>query len=211
MVRGLLERITEMLNIPSSNHGVSDTLSQVEIVDGSDKFDCSKKHIKFEIYAQVYTGTADNTQNERCVEGIALRSSNQQNGYYFMNLQAAKRISSNRWRVLPTPERIIQRVHELAQRERQPIMTEKTMVFEYEPGISILSNGNNEEDLLQEKTDDDNILNLHCNEEDDSNQEFIDEENDGDDNNEYEHEEENQENQALQFGEEHRKSKYSPS
>ena len=63
MIRGLLERITESLNIIPLDHGVSSTLSPPEIVDGIDKFDCRKKHIKFGTYAQVYTGT-DNTQNK---------------------------------------------------------------------------------------------------------------------------------------------------
>ena len=66
-------------------HGVSSTLSPAELVDGIDKFDSRKKYIKFGTHAQVYTGT-DSTQNERCIEGIALRRSNQNNGYYFMNL-----------------------------------------------------------------------------------------------------------------------------
>ena len=136
MVRSLLTLAGEMLNIMPSDHGVSDTVIPAELVDGVDKFDFGKKDIKFGSYAQVYTGT-DNTQSERCVEAIALRRSNEQNGHYFMNLRTGERITSKKWVQLPISAHVIDRVHELAQAEKRPQMKDKEMVFGWEEGVPI--------------------------------------------------------------------------
>ena len=54
-----------------------------------------------------------------------------------MSLKSGKRISSNRWEQLPISEDVINRVHKLVEIEKRPLMTQKEMVFEWEPGIPI--------------------------------------------------------------------------
>ena len=100
------------------------------------------------------------TRRIKFIEGIALRRSNQYNGYYFMNLQTGKRISSNKWEVLPTPERVVKRVHELAENEQRPPMMDKTMVFEYEPGTPVFNNEGEDDNQIYDNTNGENDENL---------------------------------------------------
>lgn len=64
----------------------------------------------------VYSGT-NNTLDARSVSAIALNSSNQHGGYYFMSLYSDRRIHSYEWKELPIDKEVINRVEELATEE----------------------------------------------------------------------------------------------
>ena len=73
----------------------------------------------------------------RSVPAIALRSSNESGGHYFMSLLSGKRIHSHNWTELPIDNDVIARVKELASKENQPELPDKSPIFEWTPGIEI--------------------------------------------------------------------------
>ena len=59
---------------------------------------------------------------KRATPVITLRMSNNDGGYYFMNLQTGKCIYGYQWKEIPVDECFIERVEFLAKDEGQPIM-----------------------------------------------------------------------------------------
>jgi Reverse transcriptase (RNA-dependent DNA polymerase)/Zinc knuckle len=115
------------LNCFPPSDGVSDTLSPRAIVDGSNIE--YKKHCKLSFGEYVQTHEPhDNTMVPRTVGAIALRpTGNDQGGHFFYSLSTGKRINRSRWTKLPMPDEVVQRVHQLARRDR---MVKGRLVFE---------------------------------------------------------------------------------
>ena len=84
----------------------------------------------------VYTGTSNNMKS-RSVPGIALKPSNNDGGQYFMSLYTGKRVHSYIWEELPIEDGVIQRVEELAEIEKQPVLVYYNPLFEWTPGVVI--------------------------------------------------------------------------
>lgn len=56
--------------------------------------------------------------DSRTAGAIALRpTGNAQGGYYFMSLSTGRRLNRNNWTILPMPNEVIDRVHNLARRQ----------------------------------------------------------------------------------------------
>ena len=125
-----------------SDHGASDTLSPADIADDYGKFDFSKNQLTSGAYAQVYWRTS-NTQEEQSIEAIAFKRTNEQNIYYIKNLRTGKRIFSNKSDELPIIENMIKRVHELTEKEKRSLMSEKEMIFEWTPEGPFVMNKDN--------------------------------------------------------------------
>lgn len=100
-------------NFPSRN-GISKHMSPREIVTGY-KLDYNK-HCKFEFgtYVQVHEDHGNNMMS-RTTGAIALRpTGNMQGGYFFMSLTTGRRLNRYKWTMLPMPQDVIDRVHNLA-------------------------------------------------------------------------------------------------
>ena len=70
----------------------------------------------------------------RTIGAIALRpTGNVQGGFYFMSLSTGKIISRYRWTVLPMPQEVIERLHQIALQQH----CNPGLVFRYRAGILI--------------------------------------------------------------------------
>jgi len=85
MVRGLIVEAVKWINAFSSMSGISKTMSPATIVQGLLKPNMRYKRIVFGSHAMVYTGTI-NKLDAGSVPAIALNSSNEHGGHYFMSL-----------------------------------------------------------------------------------------------------------------------------
>ena len=65
------------------------------------------------------TGTG-NTIDPRATPSIALRESNDSNGFFFMSLEISKRLHCNKWTQLVITEDIIEAVHDLCNDDPVP-------------------------------------------------------------------------------------------
>ena len=113
-----------------SHTGVSTTLSPSNIIEGKRKPDFNHQHIGFGSYALVHVGTKNNLK-ARSVPAIALRPSNDWGGYFFMSLITGRKLHAYKWVELPINDEIIERVNVLALEEKQPILSNGTILVEW--------------------------------------------------------------------------------
>ena len=128
MTIGLIQGAVKWLNAFPSTTGISKTMSPSTIVLGLPKPNMKYKTIVFGAHAMVYTGT-NNKMDARSIPAIALNSSNEHGGHYFMSLYSGKRIHSYEWKELPIDEEVIARVEELAEEEEAPEMKRGYPIF----------------------------------------------------------------------------------
>ena len=88
------------------------------------------------VYIQLFEGTK-NTQRSRSVGAVALISSNEIGGYYFMSLRTGRKLHGFIWTEFTITEEIIVRVEELGKEDKQPLM-ENGPIFEWVPGNIVL-------------------------------------------------------------------------
>ena len=116
MVAELIYYCVFWLNTFPARDGVSKTLSPRSIVTGS-HIDYNK-HCKLEYgaYVQVHE-EHDHSMITRTTGAIALRpTGNTQGGYYFYSLATGKVLNRRNWTLLPIPQDVIDRVHNMARR-----------------------------------------------------------------------------------------------
>ena len=113
MTQELICGIINIMNSFPSQTGISKTISPGTIVDGRSKMTINKKMISYGSYAYVYIDS-NNNMNSRSVPAIALRPSNNNGGYYFLNLETNRRIHSYVWNQLPIPPNVIDRLKKIA-------------------------------------------------------------------------------------------------
>ena len=158
MVIALVTSAVKWINAFPNKTGISRTMSPSTIVLGLPKPNMKFKRIVFGSYAMVYAGTTNN-QNARSVPAIALNSSNEHGGHYFMSLYSGKRIHSYEWTELPIDEDVTDRVEELADLEEAPEMKRGYPIFTWKQRVL--------EDLgLHAEDEDMDILNIHGGEDD---------------------------------------------
>ena len=75
-------------------------------------------------YVELYmANNVTNTMEPRTISAIALHpSGNLQNGWNFMSLDTGRILHRNQWTRLSTSNDVIQRVNEIAKKERQPLI-----------------------------------------------------------------------------------------
>ena len=125
---GLIYGAIKWLNAFPSMTGISKTMSPSTIVLGLPKPNMKHKRIVFGLHAMVYAGT-NNKMDARSLPAIALNSSNEHGGHYFMSLYSGNHIHSYEWKELPIDEETITRVEELAENEEAPEMKRGYPVF----------------------------------------------------------------------------------
>ena len=134
MLQSLIENSVFWLNNFPANDGVSETLSSAAIVEGRLPPDFRSKKILFGAYAIVFAGTS-NTMHQRGERAIALKETSRGGHYRFMSLDTGRVIHSYDWRELPINDFVINRVHDLALQEGQPLLVDGFPIFEYAPGV----------------------------------------------------------------------------
>ena len=103
MTIGLIYGAIKWLNTFPSMKGISKTMSPSTIVLGLPKPNMKHKRIVFGSHVMVYSGT-NNKMDARSLPAIALTSSNEHCGHYFMSLYSGKRIHSYKCKELPIDE-----------------------------------------------------------------------------------------------------------
>jgi hypothetical protein len=58
-----------------------------------------------------------------------------------MSLSTGRRLHCYQWTELPVPDYVIDRVEEMATKEKQPVMTNGHPIFEWRPGVPVLDEG----------------------------------------------------------------------
>ena len=124
-------------------------------------------------YVQLFEGTK-NTQRSTSVEAVALNSSNEKGGYYFISLRTGRKLHGFIWTV-PITEELIARFKDLGEEDKQQLK-KNGPIFEWIPGNIVLDKQEDEEDF------DNPINDLKHQHNDDDNSDYIPENSDGDDN-----------------------------
>ena len=138
MVTYLLDHVVTNLNDFHSKNSISYTISPGTIVEGVSKADMRYNRIAFGFYAIVWIRTR-NDMKWRAAPAIALNQSNRHGGHYFMSLNTGKRNQGYHWDKLPIPDKVIDKVEELARIKSQPLLTDKQPMFKWFPGVPIIS------------------------------------------------------------------------
>ena len=169
MVDECLTMVVTCLNDFPNKNGISTTLSPASIVLGRGKINGNNLKAIFRRYYEVYCGT-DNTNKERRISAICLRPSNNQGGYYFMNVETGRKIHGYRFTELAMPDHIIDKVHALAEAEGAPDLDEDGCpTFEWELGTPIpteIEVHQVEETPVNNAEDNDNAISTQSNEHD---------------------------------------------
>ena len=150
MVRGLIVEAVKWINAFPSMSGISRTMSPATIVQGLPKPNMKYKRIVFGAHAMVYTAT-NNKLEARSVPAVALNSSNEHGGHYFMSLYSGRRIHSYEWKELPIGEDVVERVEELAINEDATEMKRGYPIFTWKNRI--IDSGLNVTDNIDENMD----------------------------------------------------------
>ena len=154
LTRCMLEFVVTRLNQLPSSDGVSEVISPATIVLGRGPLDCQYDTIDFGSYVVLYT-TTTNDMKRRSVPCIALNPTNNFGGHNFMSLETGRKLHGYKWKELPMDDWVIARVEEIAKKEGQPKLVNKTPLFEWTPGVPTVSNDEIEEG--QPESDDDSI------------------------------------------------------
>ena len=115
MIVGLMERIAAVLNAFQAQGSVIQQSPSL-LVEGRGPMKYDKLPLTFGAYVMVYTGT-DNTMSARGIPAVALHSSNDSTGFYFMLLMTGHKINCNKWISLPIPDSLIDEVEDMANKE----------------------------------------------------------------------------------------------
>jgi hypothetical protein len=106
------------LNSFPPGDGVSKVLSPRAIVVGMQLNFVKHCQLEFGEYVQTHE-EHDNSMATRTTGAIALCPiGNEQGGHYFYSLSTGRRINRNRWTALPMPNKVIERVHNLARQAK---------------------------------------------------------------------------------------------
>lgn len=138
MTEHLVKYVTQWLNTFPSETSVCKYMSPAAIIEGKHKPDMSKEWLPFGAFAVVYTSTSNNMKS-RGVDAISLSEVGLSGGQYFMSLETGAKIHGYEWENLPISDTVIERVHELATIEKQPKIKKGEPMYEWSPGVPILS------------------------------------------------------------------------
>jgi hypothetical protein len=151
MIQGLVGGCVFWLNAFPIAGGVSDTISPRTIMTGKSINYHRHCKIMFGSYAQVHEDH-DNSMQARTTGAIALRpTGNEQGGFYFMSLTTGRQLNRDHWHELPTPQDVIDRVHNLARQS----YAARDLVFQYRDGAPLDEDDESAADLDYEPDDED--------------------------------------------------------
>lgn len=139
MIRELIYLCVRWLNtFPPSGGGVSTTLSPRVIVTGRGVDYNAHCQLEYGEYVQTHEEHS-NDMGSRTIGAIALGpSGNSQRGYHFMSLSTGKRLHRYKWTKLPMPDDVIDRVHQIARRQKAAV----GLTFGDRHGIEMLDDDN---------------------------------------------------------------------
>ena len=125
MVKGCVGMVLKYLNQLLNENSVCTNMSPSSIVLGTCKLDYEEiKNLNFGDYVQAHQPhNITNNNKARTVGAIALHpSGNLQGSWYFMSLASGERLHRYQWHVLPISTEVINRVHEIAIKDEQPVI-----------------------------------------------------------------------------------------
>ena len=127
------------LNLYPSENGVSTVLSPMSMVTGQGAADYNSFGLEFGSYAQVFNErTTTNSMAARTADAIALCPAfNSTGGQYFLNLETGQRLLRHQYKSVIMPLSVVEQVEYLAKKEGQPRIKNKSLIFEYRPGITV--------------------------------------------------------------------------
>lgn len=147
MIDEFLEDLFKVMNDLPNEHAIFRDVSPAAMILARGKLNCSLRQLSFGSYCEVKLRSSNDAQISRSVSCIALRPSNEQGGYFFLNLETGKRIHGYIWDELPISDRIIDMVHELAKNEGAADLDDDGVpIFEWETGVPVLTE---EEEFIQ--------------------------------------------------------------
>ena len=120
------ENITDVfywINQHLREESIAKDISPGAVIEGRGPHNASNLEVTFGAYCLVYRESKNN-RTPRSIRAIALRPSNSQGGYYFMSLNTGKRIHGHQWDELAITDEVIDRVHELAAKEKADFLDE---------------------------------------------------------------------------------------
>lgn len=158
-----------MQNAFPSDHGVSDNLSPRNLVENLPNLDFHSIKIPFGSYAQVAVDKAiTNTPRPRTLGCIVLDPIGINQKYRFMSLETGRKVSGRIARILPVTDEVISRVNEIGREQKQPVIQDGRLLFEWRPGQLVdedlylldeaLANGDDDDgddDIVPDPVDDD--------------------------------------------------------
>ena len=124
--------------IPATDY-ISDHISPLTMVTGQGAPDYKQMKIEFGAYAQVFEeNQTTNTQDTRAIGCIALASYPDENGAFpFMNLNTGQVIWRRQFTEIPITDLVINRVHHLADADKQRNIVGGSPLIEWRPGVLI--------------------------------------------------------------------------
>jgi hypothetical protein len=140
------------LNAFPAHNGISDTISPRALIN-SGRLDFAKHcKLQFGEYVQVHDEHSNNMA-PRTTGALALHpTGNDQGGHYFYSLTTGKRVNRNHWTKLPMPAEVIDRVHQLARRDK----VTGGLVVE---GRNVVEDDDDDSDFDPNDSDDDQSIN----------------------------------------------------
>ena len=136
MSHSLVENAVYWLNSFPTTTNAPSNMSPAAVVIRRSHPNFKYKYLPFGSFVMAYCGTKNNMEH-RSVSSIALKPSNEIGGYYFMLLFTGKRIHAYKWTEVPISKDVIDAAHALAIEEKQPKLVNKTPIFEWEIGVPI--------------------------------------------------------------------------
>ena len=110
-----------MLNALPSNTVISTTILSRNTIEGVPNLDYNNMSLNLRAYVHSFEG-ANNTQYSRSVGAVALNTSNERGGYYFMSLRTGRKLHNLIWIEFPITSEVITRFKELGKEDKQPLM-----------------------------------------------------------------------------------------
>jgi hypothetical protein len=136
LVREIVKHSVTRLNQLPADNGVSDIMSPTTIMTGKPNRYYNKLIIELGTYVQIFEPTtfASNTLRSRTTGAIALKSTgNAQGDYFLMSLITGRRLSRHQWTMVPMTDAAIDRVEQMFASEDQPWIQNSGMLVEWRP------------------------------------------------------------------------------
>ena len=124
------------MNAFPTKGGIQGNYSPAFLLEGKPNSDAKRKRISFGAYALAYDMTT-NTQRKRAIPCVALNEANGHDSYYFLSLETGRQLHTRKWSEQPMNDLVVEKVIEMATRQKQPKMPGKMPIFEWALGIVI--------------------------------------------------------------------------
>ena len=138
MTKACAKRHVQLRNAFPNKDSVAKNISGHTLLTGLPPLSYEDFKLEFGAYCQAHEHPrTPNNPTPRSVGAIALGPANKNGGWHFMSLVTGQRITRYDWDLLPTPIDVIQRVTQIAKREKMP-QIRNGLTFEWSLGNEIV-------------------------------------------------------------------------